>query len=79
MGKHDALWFAEPATTSNCVNELYSFAIFSLRFFLISATGLHFLVEIRDSTCFETPAILIVPGLIQTLTNVYVGDLEALP
>jgi len=51
------LWFAESPTTSNRVYELYSFAIFSLRFFLISATGRHFLVEIHGAVLLRKPAI----------------------
>jgi len=42
------LWFIKSATTSNCVYGLGSFAIHSLRFFLISAIRLYFLVEISS-------------------------------
>jgi hypothetical protein len=44
-------------TTTYCVYTLNSFAIISLRFFLISATGLHFLVEIPDPILLWKPAI----------------------
>jgi hypothetical protein len=49
-GNYENLWFITRATTSNCVYANGSFAILSLRFLLTSATGAHFLVEIRDST-----------------------------
>jgi hypothetical protein len=45
-GKYEGLWFPDPATTRDCVYGLGSFAIPSLRFHLIAATGADFLVEI---------------------------------
>ncbi len=46
LGKYEGLWSIDRATTRDCVYGLGSFAIHSLRFPLIAATGADFLVEI---------------------------------
>jgi hypothetical protein len=47
-GKYEGLWLTNPATTRGWVYAFGSFAILSLRFPLIPATGADFLVEIRE-------------------------------
>jgi hypothetical protein len=44
------LWLTNSMTTSNCIYGPGSFAIHSLTFFLTSATGADFLVEIPSLT-----------------------------
>jgi hypothetical protein len=51
-GKYEGLWFRKAITTTGWVYGCGSFAVLSLRFFLHSATGAHFLVDISVVTAF---------------------------
>jgi hypothetical protein len=55
LGKYEGLWLTIRATTRGWVYGFGSFAILSLRFFLISATGADFPVEITHGPSQALP------------------------
>ena len=57
-GKYELLWLTKKVTTRNWVYARGSFAILSLRFPLISAPRLRFVVEIPVETLGRDPAVL---------------------